>query len=141
MYLGYRWSSRALRQAAGDDHNEAVKETTNMSDTKTELSPAQRLAANKIVANDINAAGLGFNAETWAQPEKGYSGVSLTVDGRKVAMLTINAAGFCKIRSYLRGTDISALAKVGFTPDQFTTVEAEYKNAGGARFDVSRLSK
>ena len=112
-----------------------------MSDTKTELSPAQRLSANKIVANDINAADLGFKAEVWSQVDKGYSGVSLTVGGKKVAMLTINAAGFQKIRSYLNGTDISGLATVGFVPDTYTTVEAEYKNAGGARFDISRLSR
>ncbi len=108
---------------------------------KTTLSAAQRLAANKVVSNDINEAKLGFVAETWSQPDKGYSGVSLSIKGKKVAMLTINAAGFQKIRSYLVGTDISGLASVGFVPDQYTTVESAYKTAGGARFDVSRLAK
>lgn len=113
-----------------------------MSDTneKTSLTPAQRLAANKVVANDINAASIGFTAEVWSQPDKGYSGVSVSKDGKKVGMLTINAAGFQKIRSYLRGTDIAPLAQVGFVPDSYTTVEQEYKG-GGKKFDLSRLSR
>lgn len=113
-----------------------------MSDTvKTSLTAAQRLAANKVVAKDINDANIGFKAETWSQVDKGYSGVSLSKGGKKVAMLTINAAGYQKIRSYLKGTDISALAGLGFVPDQYSTVETEYKSVGGAKFDISRLSR
>lgn len=110
-----------------------------MSNENVKLTAAQRVAANKVVANDINKAGIGFAAEVWTQADKGYSGVSVSKDGKKVAMLTINAAGFQKVRSYLRGTDISALAPLGFVPDQYTTIETEYKG-GGKKFDLARLN-
>lgn len=106
---------------------------------KTKLSLAQRTAANKQLENDLAAA--GFEAEAWTvtAPKPG-TGVNISKAGKQIARVTVNEAGFVKMRDYVTTIDADDLEKiadaVGAVPDRFTE---KVKRYGVQKFDLSRL--
>jgi hypothetical protein len=108
------------------------------------LTFGQRVAACKIIANDINKAGNGLSAQTWTtkSPKEG-TGIAAYNEGEKVAILTVNGRGYLTMRSYIKTLDPSVLVKLesyGFTPGKFTEPVETYQGPG-KRFDSSRLAK
>lgn len=107
---------------------------------KTKLTLAQRVAANKQVEADLVKA--GFQAETWTVtngPKPG-TGVNVSKGGRQICRITVNEAGFIKLRDYLESapmTDIeAAIDAVGAGKDKYSLPVKRY---GAQKFDLSRL--
>lgn len=111
-----------------------------MSNEKTKLSLAQRTAANKQLEADLIAA--GFNAEAWTVTTgaKPGTGVNISKGVKQIARITVNEAGFVKMRDYLKGVDAADLeaiaAATGAAKDKFTVEVPRY---GAQKFDLSRL--
>ncbi len=112
-----------------------------MSDEKTKLTLAQRTAANKQLENDLNAA--GFQAETWTVETgaKPGTGVNVSKNGKQFARITVNEAGFVKMRDALINADPELLEGVadaiGAQVDKYTE---RVKRYGQQKFDISRLA-
>ena len=108
--------------------------------TKTKLTLAQRTAANKQLEQDLIAA--GFQAEAWTVTTgaKPGTGVNVSKGGRQFMRVTVNEAGFIKIRDYLKGTtqeQFDAIADaIGAAKDKFSLEVPRY---GAQKFDLSRL--
>lgn len=107
---------------------------------KTKLTIAQRTAANKQLEKDLIAA--GFGAETWTVttgPKPG-SGVNVFKGGKQFCRVTVNEAGFIKMRDRLEKADPADIQAVvdaiGAGVDKYTLPVARY---GAQKFDMSRL--
>ena len=116
--------------------------STENAKPKIKLTLAQRTAANKQLENDLIAAGL--SAESWTVATGAKPGTGVNVfdkTGKQICRITVNEAGFVKMRDVLRGADVEALELVadatGAQKDKYTE---EVKRYGAQKFDLSRLA-
>jgi hypothetical protein len=114
----------------------------NAETEQNDLSLGQRVAANKVIAEDINKAGQGLSAKVWTVAGKSQTGVNIYKDGLQFATATVNGAGFIKLRNFLVGTKPALLATLegfGIEKDQYTVSVPEYKVYSGNKFDMARI--
>jgi hypothetical protein len=110
---------------------------------KTELSLGQRVAANKVIADDINKAGNGLSARVWTVAGKSQTGVNIYKESLQFATATVNGGGFIALRNYLVGTKqalLEELVPFGIEKNQWTVTVNEYKQYSGNKFDMSRIT-